>query len=210
MLQAVTMEWKEILKSINQDFFQDRTNEELLEGVEYGWIDPHVYDSKWLGFPPASPESIFAREDLLGMKLPPSYKDFFLHSNGFRDISPFLNNLFPVEEINWAVNFETERKLTIWQTLGIEVSDEKYNIYGPDQDPVWYRPEYIKDSLKICEWCDGMCVYLNPLINFDREWEVIVYANWYPGARRYKSFKEYMICVHENNVQLLQNKNNYR
>jgi hypothetical protein len=203
------MEWNEILTSINEDFFQDRTSDELIQGVEYGWIDPHIVDSKWLGFPPASPDVISAREHVLGRKLPPSYRDFLLHSNGFRDISPFLDNLFPVEKINWAVKFPTEHELSVWQSLGM-VPDEKYNVYGLDQDPVWYRPEYIKDSLKICEWCDGMCVYLNPLINFDLEWEVIEVANWFPGARRYKSFKEYMICVHENNVQLLQDKNNYR
>ena len=204
------MSWQEIIDNINQDFFRSWTANELTEGVEFGWIDPHIVKTKWLGFPPATIDSILARESTLGTELPPSYREFLLHSNGFRDISPFLNNLFPVEEIDWARNFDIEQQLSVWRSMDIEVPEEKYNYYGPDQDPVSYRPEYIKDSLKICEWCDGMCVYLNPRVKFVLEWEVIQLANWFPGARRYKSFKDFMISVHEVNVKLLQNKNNYR
>ena len=203
------MTWQELLDNINQDFFRDRTAKDLAEGVDFGWVDFNIVKSQWLGFPAATMESILAKEATLGSALPPSYREFLLHSNGFRDISPFLNNLFPIEKIDWARNFEIEQQLSVWRSLDMQVSDENYYNYGPDQDPVWYRPEYIKDSLKICEWCDGMCVYLNPNVKFALEWEVIQIANWFPGARRYRSFKDFIISVHEENAKLLHRKNNY-
>jgi hypothetical protein len=45
-----------------------------------------------------------------------------------------------------------------------------------------------------------MCVFLNPLVIHDKEWEVIEYATWYPGAYRYKSFKEFLLKTHNMNV----------
>ena len=147
------------------------------------------------------------REKYLGITLPPSYKDFLLTSNGFRFISFFLDNLFPIEKIEWARNTEEDWWFQLLANSGIEVSDEQYFYYGKDQDTVLGRDEYFKESLKVSNWYDGMCVFLNPIIKFGDEWEVLVYATWYPGTRRFRSFKEFLIEPHEENLELLNDRN---
>ena len=87
----------------------------------------------------------------------------------------------------------------------VEVSDEEYFYYEDDQDPVLSRTRYISESLKISEWYDGLCVFLNPKVKFGNEWEVLVYATWFPGIRRYKSFEDFLSKTHLANQRLLQN-----
>ncbi len=48
-----------------------------------------------------------------------------------------------------------------------------------------------------------MCVFLNPVIKFGDEWEVLEYATWYPGIQRYRSFRDYLLKTHTSNQQLL-------
>ena len=205
MLAAIntTMTTHDILQYISEDFFKDNNSSDIEEMLENGIIDKEVNDIKWLGFPPANEQDIIKREGYLGITLPPSYRDFLLTSNGFRYISFFLDNLFPIEKIEWARNTEEEWWFQLLENCGTAVSDEQYFYYGKDQDTVLCRDEYFKESLKVSNWYDGMCVFLNPIIKFDDEWEVLVYATWYPGARRFTSFKEFLIETHEENLELL-------
>jgi hypothetical protein len=192
----------DILQQISNDFFEDNNTSDIEEMIENGIIDKEVKDIKWLGFPPANEQEILRREKYLGTTLPPSYKDFLLTSNGFRFISFFLDNLFPIEKIEWARNTEENWWFQLLENSGIEVSDEQYFYYGKDQDTVLSRDEYYRESLKISNWYDGMCVFLNPMIKSGDEWEVLVYATWYPGTKRFRSFKEFLIETHEENLEL--------
>ena len=123
-------------------------------------------------------------------------------SNGFKQVCFFLDNLFSIEQIDWAKNTEDKWWFDLHEQNHFEVSDEQYFVYGEEQRTVWCRDEYLKDSLKISEWYDGMCVFLNPIVKNEEEWEVLVYATWYPGIARYRSFKEYLIETHESNLNL--------
>jgi hypothetical protein len=196
---------QEILNDINNDFFI--SNEPSLIGtmIENGVVDKEAIASKWLGFPPASEQDILTMEKQLGVALPPSCREFFLTSNGFRHVSFFLDNLFPLEKIDWAKNTEDQWWFDMLESYETEVPDDKYFVYGEEQRSEWCRDEYLKHSLKVAEWCDGMCVFINPVVKHGEEWEVLEYATWFPGTRRYRSFKEYLTETHKSNLRL-QNK----
>src|SRR4051812_47928636 len=98
----------DILRCINEDFFNDNTMSDIEEMIENGVIPKVVIDNRWLGFPPASEQDIMMREMHLEITLPPSYRDFLLTSNGFRYVSFFLDNLSSIEEVDWAINIEEE------------------------------------------------------------------------------------------------------
>ncbi len=200
--EPTTMTIRNILQDINDDFFKENTASDIEMMIENGSIAREAVNNKWIGFPPTSKQAILTREKYLNTLLPPSYKDFLLTSNGFKNVSIFLDNLLPVEKIEWAKITEEEWWFRLLESCMTEVSDEKYFYYGKDQDTVWCRDEYLKESLKVSEWYDGMCVFLNPVIKFDDEWEVLVYATWYPGTRRYRSFKEFLMETHADNEEL--------
>ncbi len=204
------MNIRETIKQINEDFFllNDRSFIEM--HIKSKSVDKKSVKNRSLGFAPATQKSINLKQEYLGVQLPPSYVKFLRISNGFRNISPFLDNLFPIEKVDWTKNTEDQWSLEMFNDEVDDVSDEKYFYYEDDQDPVWSRTRYISESLKISEWYHGMCVFLNPVITFGDEWEVLVYATWYPGIHRYKSFGEFLLKTHASNQRLLQNeeKNN--
>lgn len=169
-------------------------------------VSKESIESKWLGYPAATGSAIQAKEQELGLELPPSYKEFLKISNGFQFVSTFLDNLLPVEQIQWAKNTEENWWLDMMEEYPGDISDEEYLTYGTD-DSIKFRGEYFRHSLKVAEWYDGMCVFLNPLIKHGEEWEVLEYATWYPGTLRYRSFKEYLNKVHRVNQNLLNSDN---
>ena len=173
-----------ILNEISEDFFFSNGPAEIEEMINNGDIDKEAVEKKWLGFPPATLKDIHAKETQLGTTLPPSYREFLLTSNGFKHVSVFLDNLFPIDIVDWTMNTEPKWWFDIIDQHDLKVTDEEYFVYGPKQRSELAREEYQKHSLKLCDWRDGMCVFLNPIVKHDEEWEVLVYATWYPGTRR--------------------------
>lgn len=192
---------QQILQDLNEDFFLDNSLN-IEKQIEWGRVDEKAVTDKWIGFPPASEQEISLKEKQLGVSLPPSYKRFLLASNGFRNISTFMYRLLSLEKVDWAKNIEEQWLLNGFLEHSYEVSDEEYFNYSDEQDTVFCRTEYILESLKVSEWGDSMCVYLNPIVKHGEEWEVLEYAHWYPGIKRYKSFEEFLFMKHEMNVWL--------
>ncbi|MEU6768055.1 SMI1/KNR4 family protein [Streptomyces sp. NPDC046853] len=56
-------------------------------------------ESGWLGHEPASEEAVLAAEERLGVRLPPTYRNFLLTSNGWSSIGEL--DLLAVGEIGW-------------------------------------------------------------------------------------------------------------
>ncbi|RYE57358.1 MAG: hypothetical protein EOP48_05980 [Sphingobacteriales bacterium] len=86
------------------------------------------------------------------------------------------------------------------------MSDEAYFDYSDEQASYNCKHQYILESLTVSEWGDAMCIYLNPIIKHGEEWEVLEYATWYPGIRRYRSFEEFLAKTHEANLHLRNHK----
>jgi len=73
------------------------------------------------------------------------------------------------------------------------VSDDDYFVYGPEQDCCKFRIEYWRESLAISGWGDSAIYLLNPnVVTPEGEWEAWFFANWNPGAVRYRSFWDLM------------------
>jgi hypothetical protein len=83
------------------------------------------------------------------------------------------------------------------------MTDSEYLIYGETQRSEWFRGEYFRNSLKVSDWGDACCLFLNPAIQHDGEWEVLFYATWFPGTERHKSFGDFLIHTHKSNQELL-------
>src|SRR6478736_5446701 len=125
------MTMQEILQDLTDDFFLDNNFSDIERMIENGLIDKAAVTNKWLGYSPANEQAIALTEQQLGVTLPPSYKSFLLTSNGFRFISFFLDNLLPIEKIDWAI--KTENKAWLDYNFDTTVTDEEYFRYDDKQ-----------------------------------------------------------------------------
>ena len=158
----------------------------------------------WLGFEPATETEIIETEERLSIMLPPSYKEFLRASNGFKQLSCFVWNIFPVNKIVRLPEFDNHF-VDVYKDLHetFNPSDEEYFIYGEEQETTNFRSRYLKKSLAISGWGDSCILLLNPEVKFGNEWEAWMFSNWYPGPARYKSFEELMVEEYSSYVELL-------
>lgn len=160
--------------------------------------------SGWLGFDPATEEEIEKAEQRLGTILPPSYKEFLLTSNGFKQLSCFVWDILPVGRIEWLRTFEPHL-IEIYSYDHLAISDADYFVYGEKQRSEFMRNEYLIDTLAVSGWGDASLILLNPHVKFGKEWEAWVFANWLPGANRYRSFEELMKVEYSGYLNLRKN-----
>ncbi|MEV4806945.1 SMI1/KNR4 family protein [Nonomuraea sp. NPDC049421] len=136
--------------------------------------------------PPATEAEVREVEERLGMGLPPSYRQFLLVANGWGSDDDCL--LLSVQEAGWLRDVDPSRA-EAWSTPA-SVPDELYFVYGPEQDSIHYRGEYVPGTLLAGYWDDGVAL-LNPHVRTaEGEWEAWHLAPWKPGATRYRSFWE--------------------
>jgi hypothetical protein len=183
-------------------------SEEIINSsdAEYLNLPSEVVEAKWLGYPGASEPTIAAAEARLGKTLPPSYREFLRVTNGWRNTSPFIDKLWSVEELDW-LSARNQSLIDVWaETLDTvpPIPDEVYFVYGDKQDGVLsMRAEYLKTALEVSDWGDSAIYLLNPqVVTPDGEWEAWFFANWIPGATRYRSFWEMMQAEYQSFLQL--------
>ena len=160
-------------------------------------LSPEVIESKWLGYPGASEAQIATVENRLGIRLPPSYRDFLKITNGWNNTYPGIPILHPVEEIDW---FYVENQDVIDEynqplPYSSTISDEEYLVYDFPRSPwVWgqqpLRTEYMQTALQISDDDDCHFVLLNPKIIHDSEWETWIFMSGDGDVKRYRSFEE--------------------
>ena len=158
-------------------------------------LTPEVIESDWLGYPGATEKQIVAAEKRLGIRLPPSYREFLRVTNGWRMVTNFIHKLWSVSEIGWHDERHREENdawMEAWMEGGPveDISDEEYRDYGrnPSSLSQPFRPQYLRTALEVSSWTDGIYL-LNPqTINVDGEWEAWFFAPWNLGASRYPSF----------------------
>ena len=184
-----------------------------------GELSPDVIASVWLGFEGASEEEIVSLEARLGATLPPSYRSFLAETNGWRDCGPFIYDLWASANVRWfrdrnqawidAYMHPEDSGITIVYPPGQEplepqpLTDEEYLVYGDKQDTCRFRTEYLQTALEISDCGDSAILLLNPMtISESGEWEAWFFANWLPGAHRYRSFRELMKGEYESFLRL--------
>ena len=63
--------------------------------------------------------------------------------------------------------------------------------------------EYLQTALEISDVGDAGIYLLNPqVVTEEGEWETWFFANWLPGATRYRSFQELMEAEYQNFLTL--------
>jgi hypothetical protein len=170
-------------------------------------MPPEVIASGWLGYPGATEEQIKKAELRLGTTLPPAYREFLKVTNGWRQLSPFIYNLWSTEEIKWfALRNQDWIDAYVQPYAALEsVPDEEYFVYGDEQDSVLIRVEYLQTALEISDTGDSSILLLNPqIVTAGGEWEAWFFATWLPGATRYRSFWEMMQDEYQSFLHLLE------
>src|SRR5262245_35199762 len=137
-----------------------------------------------------------AAEERLGKSLPPSYRNFLKCTNGLLQPSGAGaargGDFWPVEKIEWF-RVRNAEWIEAYAGSSEEISDDLYFRYGEEQDTIHFRIEYLRAALELSGNGDSSVYLLNPLVvGDDGEWEAWHFANWYPGAVRYRSFAEMM------------------
>jgi hypothetical protein len=140
-------------------------------------------------FAPASVQQISSAERRLGCQLPDSYREFLLVSNGAGKLAQAHAGLLPVEQIGWFRDLEPGW-VRIWsEESDSDVSEQEH--LEKANDPAYLRRAYLAELLQIGESFDGSVYLLNPCVRTSNgEWETWDFANWYPGAYRFASFRE--------------------
>lgn len=186
-----------------------------------GRLAGEVVASGWLGYESASEAEIVALEERLETRLPPSYRTFLAASNGWRHAGPFIYDLWPCGEVRWfkdrhqdwidAYMHPEDNGVEVVYPPGKEpprpkpLTDEEYLVYGNQQDPCRFHTEYLQTALEVSDVGDSAILLLNPqTVNEAGEWEAWLFANWMPGARRYRSFQELLLQEHAEHLQFLQ------
>lgn len=185
------VKWADLLQQISQEVLSDSR---LADGDVADILKPKYRQQEWLGEPGATKYEVLNLEQRLKTKLPPSYREFLLTANGFGPIDYFIYWLRSCREVDWLVN--TEKDLVELCEVDLHaipsVPDEDYFRYNDSQYEYNMRGEYLRGCLMISDWGDAGFLALNPAVQHNGEWEAWHFANWMPGARRYRSFAELM------------------
>jgi hypothetical protein len=212
------------MNSFNWESFLRQWSQEALKSineVQLAELPQAVIQSGWLGYPGATEEQISQAESRLGVKLPPSYREFLQVTNGWRQTTPFIRRLWSTEGIErfasrhqkWIEAFTHHHEDTqgsfdhaieldeLWEAPS--VADEAYFVYGEEQDCSQLRVEYLKTAIEISDVGEDAIYLLNPrVITEAGEWEAWFFADWLPGADRYSSFQEMMEAEYDNFLEL--------
>jgi hypothetical protein len=97
---VVAAEWTVFLRDYNSKFLDNsRWLREFEENGAGEFVRSHVQREGWIGYEPASADAVVAVEERLGTRLPPTYRNFLLASNGFGYVDDV--DLLNVDEIGW-------------------------------------------------------------------------------------------------------------
>ena len=168
-------------------------------------LTPEARSSGWCGLPPASEEEVLEVEMRLGLTLPPSYRSFLSVSNGWRPFDNLIERLMTVLEIGYYREIDPEDvAMTQKYFQENDISDIDYLDYDNPAHCEALRHRYYPTSVLIGKgWgVESERILLNPsIVSIGGEWEVIYFANWIPGNRRYRSFRHFM----EGEIKQLEN-----
>ena len=184
-------------------------------------VDPDVFrhfpgsvrDRGSLLRPGADPGAVSAFESRLGMRLPPSYREFLLYTDGA------YGDLLGVRSVRWGdestlegqgIGFlpvsalsprteptpffdEGDVRLdgSILMSYRAPMSEWQYLDHAHPQDSVRFKDGHCRHVLTISSNIDGYQVLLNPLVRQpDGEWEAWDLGAKYPGVNRFRSFRD--------------------
>jgi hypothetical protein len=157
-------QWQQFIRDFSAELLRLRPADHLYDVDDAGYTTTaDITDARrasgWLGHDPASEDEVLAAEQRLGVRLPPSYRNFLLASNGL--ISGGVP-LLPVQQTDWLRN---------WPGMGVML-DRAWtpDVYGDDMCAMFRRALWpIPDA-------DGDYWLLDPGdIGADGEWRAYIW-----------------------------------
>ncbi|MDB6058460.1 MAG: hypothetical protein JWO95_2304 [Verrucomicrobiales bacterium] len=155
-----------------------------------------VNATQWPGAPAAALDQIVQTETRLGIQLPPSYRSFLQASNGWTQASRSVPILLPIEKIQWFRKAHREWIQAYQFSPALDLPESEYFDYA-NADSIQFHPKHLQHTLSISEIGDDGVILLNPMVVWpDGEWETWFFANWLPGAQRFRSFADWFEHEH--------------
>jgi len=169
-------QWKKFLKRYSTELLADNSEIE---------VDEEVYQSKWMGYEPATVTQIVEAEKRLCVNLPDSLRNFYLVTNGWRETGCFIYNILSVEEIEW---------LRIRDSDLYSIACELEEMRTTSNEHRYQQGTQVKRSLAISSWEDGAIWLLDPgEKDAQGEWAGGCWASWNPAMKwKATSFAELM------------------
>ncbi|MCP2342573.1 SMI1/KNR4 family protein [Actinomadura rupiterrae] len=163
------MEWRPWLSRWSEEWIRAAEDPDELE--------PDVVRDRWLGFAPASPEAVEAAEERIGMRLPPSYRDFLLTTDGWRDAGIFVWRMSDTSALGWV------RDLVSYWTEWDGITEDGEAETGP-----------VTRGLLISSEADAGILFLDPGdIDENGEWAAYSLFSWRAAPpERFPSFRALM------------------
>jgi hypothetical protein len=189
-----SFDWTAFLRQYNAELLPSEHVAEMVCHLDEDGNLAAAVQAGWLGYPGATEEQLARTEERLGVSLPPSYSAFLATSNGWRCPSTSIPRLWAAEEIERLAVTDPDA-IDGWSEHTEPVGNADYFVYGDQQQPHNFSPDYLKRALQISEQeIAGSAVYLlvPDVVTPEGEWEAWMLAHWLPGAKRYRSFKELM------------------
>ncbi|WAL99308.1 SMI1/KNR4 family protein [Streptomyces sp. Je 1-369] len=180
-MKTTAFDWQPFLRRWSGEW-----SDSALEDETWTAEEAAARRDRWLGFPPASEERIVAMEQRLGIRMPPSYREFLAVSDGWQHAGGFVTLLAGTAEARWH-NDES----------GLADMFEEYldEDSGPDERrdaEIWRR------GLQLDVESDATYVLLDPEdVDEDGEWAVYTWAGWRAAPpERFANFGEFMRDMH--------------
>ncbi|MFC4909595.1 SMI1/KNR4 family protein [Actinomadura gamaensis] len=163
------MDWRPWLERWSEEWIRAADETEKLE--------PDVVRDRWLGYAPATRATVEAAEERLGVRLPPSYREFLLTTDGWRDAGIFVWRMSHASELGWV------RDLQSYWTEWDDLTDAEDGETGP-----------VTRGLLISAEADAGILFLDPGdIDEDGEWAAYSLFSWRAAPPvRHASFRALM------------------
>ena len=140
-------------------------------------------------------EAVEAAEKRLETTFPPSFRAWLANEgmHGLEGFGADGNKLLPAAEVVWLRDSpECLGFLDLWADEDEEqdsIAIDEHLTYGENQDSARFRQQVIPGSLLISDVREGF-FFLCPGVRHGDEWEAWHFAEWYPGAARWRSFED--------------------
>lgn len=166
------MDWKPWLR---------RWSEEWVRSSDPGELDPEVLSERWLGFAGATPEAVATAEERIGRTLPPSYREFLLTTDGWRNAGIFVWRMRDTTDLGWLRDIEP-----FWEESWEELCE------GDNADPE--NGNKFSRGLMISLEADAGILFLDPGdVDEAGEWAAYSLFSWEAKPpTRFASFTELM------------------
>lgn len=191
-------DWHDLMTRYNTAIFNSKYRR---------YLTPDLIEKQWLGQPGATEGQLDLLEKRLGYTLPPSYRAFLAYSNGWGMTSPHIFRVWSTQDVDWFhLNHQGWIDLYTDSVSIGEATDfvSAVQMHGLEDGltPFQALPAlHLETALEISEVGDAAIYLLNrQVIDSDGEWEAWLFADWLPGAKRYRSFTDLMLAEYNHFV----------